>query len=139
MCIKDKILNKNPKFCFNFASFEQTLDETYKFNPKKHFRLWTYHPYHQKKQRCLALFIYYNSNNSFSNSSFPTDFKFVKARQVLLKNDKTDKENYRPISILPNTSKVYEKLMYDQLYPYFNEIFLNFSMLFVKVITWSKA
>ena len=36
------------------------------------------------------------------------------------KDDETDKENYRPIRILPNMVKVYERLMFDQLYQYFD-------------------
>ena len=31
-----------------------------------------------------------------------------------------EKGNYRPVSILSNLSKIYEKLMYDQLYEYFD-------------------
>ena len=38
------------------------------------------------------------------------------------KKDKSDKINYRPVSILSNCSKVYEKLIYNQLYQYFENI-----------------
>ena len=48
------------------------------------------------------------------------------------KDDKTDKENYRPIRILPNLSKVYERLMYNQIYPYFDTLFSNFQCGFRK-------
>ena len=30
------------------------------------------------------------------------------------KKEETDKVNHRPVSILPNLSKIYEKLMYQQ-------------------------
>ena len=40
------------------------------------------------------------------------------------KKDPTDKCNYRLVSILPLLSKVFEKIMYDQLYIYMNN-FLN--------------
>ena len=40
------------------------------------------------------------------------------------KKDPTDKSNYRPVSILPLLSKVFEKVMYIQLYDYM-EKFLN--------------
>ena len=37
------------------------------------------------------------------------------------------KKNYRPVSIVSNLSKIYEKLMYNQLYEYFdNKLFPNF-------------
>ena len=39
------------------------------------------------------------------------------------KNSRTDKENHRPVSILPNISKIYERCLYTQLYDYFDVIF----------------
>ena len=40
------------------------------------------------------------------------------------KKEKSDKTNYRSISMLPNLSKIYEKLIYNQLYDYFDNILL---------------
>ena len=40
------------------------------------------------------------------------------------KTEKKDKPNYRPVSVLPNLSKIYEKLIYNQLYDYFDKILL---------------
>ena len=37
------------------------------------------------------------------------------------KKDKCDKTNYRPVSIFLNISKIYEKIIYNQLYEYFND------------------
>ena len=41
------------------------------------------------------------------------------------KKEKIDKTNDRPVSILPNLSKIYEKLIYNQLYDYFDKILLS--------------
>ena len=38
------------------------------------------------------------------------------------KNSKFDIENYRPASILPVLSKIYERCMFDQMYSYINQI-----------------
>ena len=38
------------------------------------------------------------------------------------KKSKFDIENYRPVSILPVLSKIYERCMFDQMYSYFNQI-----------------
>ena len=38
------------------------------------------------------------------------------------KKKKNNKSNYRPVSILPNISKISEKLMYQQLYDHFDSI-----------------
>ena len=41
---------------------------------------------------------------------------------VFKKKDRNNVENYRPVSILPNLSKIYETCLYDQKYKYFNHI-----------------
>ena len=46
--------------------------------------------------------------------------KYAEITPIHKKDDKTDKENYRPISTLPNLRKIYERLMYNQIYPYFH-------------------
>ena len=49
--------------------------------------------------------------------------------------DQSDMENYRPVSILPIFSKVYERCMYDQMYEYFNKIISKLSHVdFAKVL-----
>ena len=42
---------------------------------------------------------------------------------VFKKDDKSDKSNYRPKSILFSLSKVYEQIMQNQIYPYLDKIF----------------
>ena len=67
-----------------------------------------------------------------SSSSFPTDWKYADIRPDFKKDCKADKENYRSISIVLNIGKVYDRLMKDQLYPYFNEIFSKLQCGFCK-------
>ena len=43
---------------------------------------------------------------------------------VFKKLDPADKTNFRPVSVLPLLPKVFEKIMYDQLYEYAGS-FLN--------------
>ena len=52
--------------------------------------------------------------------------KYAEVIPIHQKDDKTDKEKYRPISILPNSSKVYERLMYNQIYHNFQAILSKF-------------
>ena len=40
---------------------------------------------------------------------------------IFKKNDKHTFENYRPISILPSISKIFEKIVFNQLFTYFSE------------------
>ena len=43
---------------------------------------------------------------------FPSDHKYAKVTQLY---KMYDKENYRPISILPTISKIFERLMFQQI------------------------
>ena len=64
--------------------------------------------------------------------TFPTGMKYTKVTPSHKKDDKTDKENYRPISILPNLSIVFERIMYNQIYQYFQILFSKFQSGFRK-------
>ena len=44
-------------------------------------------------------------------------------KPVFKKNSRTDKENYRPVSILRNISKIYERCLHKHIYDYFDVIF----------------
>ena len=46
--------------------------------------------------------------------------------QFIKKKDKSDKSNHRPASVLYNYSKVYEKLICNQFYQYFENILFRF-------------
>ena len=63
-------------------------------------------------------------NQSLTNNKFPDTLKLSDLTPVFKKLDPSDKANFRPVSILHLVSKVFEKIMYDQLYEYI-EHFLN--------------
>ena len=71
-------------------------------------------------------------NASISTSKFPDDLKEADVIPVYKKKSKLSKENYRPISSLPNISKVYERCLYDQISIYFETIFSKFQRGFRK-------
>ena len=57
-------------------------------------------------------------NESLTNNKFPDTLKLSDITPVSKKLDPSGKANYRPGSILPLVSKLFEKVMYDQLYEY---------------------
>ena len=59
-------------------------------------------------------------NNSILNSNFPAALKNADITPAHKKDETTKKENYRPVSILPCISKIFERIMYDQIYIYMN-------------------
>ena len=55
---------------------------------------------------------------------FPDSLKFADITPVHKKDETTNKENYRPVSVLPLISKIFERIIYDQLSEYL-EKYLN--------------
>ena len=51
---------------------------------------------------------------------FPDALKVAKVKPLFKKGDNCCLNNYRPISLLPTISKIFERVMYTQLYSYFN-------------------
>ena len=51
---------------------------------------------------------------------FPDLFELSKIIPLFRKGDSSLLSNYRPISLLPTISKIFERIVYKQLYEYFN-------------------
>ena len=56
---------------------------------------------------------------SIESNVFPNELTWAEIIPIHKKDDKTDKSNYRPISLLPVISKVFEKLVFKQLSSFF--------------------
>ena len=54
-------------------------------------------------------------NNSLFDSDFPSCLKLADITPCFKSGDTTSKSNYRPISILASLSKVFEKIIYEQI------------------------
>ncbi len=52
---------------------------------------------------------------------FPDLLKIAKVTPVHKKDDETNFSNYRPISLLPAISKIFEKVIFIQTYDFFNK------------------
>ena len=57
-------------------------------------------------------------SKSILTGLYPNDWKAAKVTPLLKKGIKSDPNNYRPISVIPVVSKVFEKIVYSQLYHY---------------------
>ena len=57
-------------------------------------------------------------NNSIHDCQYPSELKAADISPVHKKGDPMLKENYRPVSILPTLSKVYEKILFNQISKY---------------------
>jgi len=60
-------------------------------------------------------------NASFQDGEFPQELKHARVIPVFKKGDRTDKNNYRPISILPLITKIFEKCFATRLLNFLKE------------------
>lgn len=63
-----------------------------------------------------------NINQCLEVDIFPFDLKTADVTPGYKKKSKNSKDNYRPVSILSNISKIYERCIYEQIENYFNNI-----------------
>ena len=75
---------------------------------------------------------YHFNNNLLDKGIFPDSFKKANITPIFKKDSRTEKSNYRPVSILPNLSKIFERLMSNQLSKYFEDILSKFQCGFRK-------
>ena len=54
-------------------------------------------------------------NNSLSSGLFPDDWKCARVTPLFKQGERTDVNNYRPISVISIIAKVFERIVYDQL------------------------
>ena len=69
----------------------------------------------------IEISLAYLFNTSIETSSFPDYWKVSRVTPIFKEGDKSEKHNYRPISVLPVISRLFEKLITNQLYHYMNE------------------
>ena len=71
-------------------------------------------------------------NISVKNSTVHHFMSYANVIPVYKKGSKSSKENYRPISILPNVSKIFEKFMFKQMAQFMDQYFSKFQCGFRK-------
>ena len=80
----------------------------------------------------FAEFLWKSINSSIKSSTFPSCLKLADVTPLHKKGKKNEKDNYRPVSILPTLSKCFEKCMFSQMSAYFDEIFSKYQYGFRK-------
>ena len=59
--------------------------------------------------------ITFTINDCIENGVFPDDLILADVSPIFKKEDSFKKENYRPVSLLPHMSKVFERILYKQV------------------------
>ena len=79
----------------------------------------------KKNYDIFSELLFENFNNIILTSLFPEQLKYADVKSTCKKDSRNDKRNYRPVSILSNISKIYERLLYKQLETYFESSYNN--------------
>ena len=82
---------------------------------------------HTRAHACTGTY-----NNASRNLSWK--WKMFNGCPINKKKSKNDKSNYRPISLLPISSKIFEKIIFESLYSYFikNNLLISCQSGFIK-------
>ena len=102
--------------CFRFKTIDVRYirDAVGKRKTSKGFGSDNISSYFLKLKNSLA----YIFNTSLKSNRFPDDWKTAKVTTISKEGDKSDKSKYCPISVLPVISRVFAKLVFNQLYQY---------------------
>ena len=109
-------------FNFRRASIVEVLEQVDNFNTKKASPIGSIPARIMKDNvdivasRLLDLF-----NKSVDGNFFPDEIKDGDIGALFKNNDSFHKKNYRPITVLPSVSKVFERLLANQMLPFVNK------------------
>ena len=73
-----------------------------------------------------------NFNDSIEKSNFPSILKIASITPVFKKGNRNSKDNYKPVTILPNISKIFERCIFRQLSNYMDQFLSKYQCGFRK-------
>ena len=121
------VIDKNVSFSFNMTKVTSVISIINRLNINKPttFNCIPVKMIVVNKDIC-APFISKLFNDSLLNREFPNDLKLADITPAHKKLDKTNKDNYRPVSVLPCISKIFERLMEEQISTYMEKFLSNY-------------
>ena len=106
----------NEKFSFQLVTEDQVREEIMNLDGSKATPIGDISVDILKSTVDIHLpFITNSINVSIENGCFPEELKLAEVSPIFKKKDDLGKENYRPVSVLPNVSKVFERIVYHQI------------------------
>ena len=57
----------------------------------------------------------------YENGKFPSEWEIANVVPAYKKGDKQNLKNYHPISLLPVAGKIFERILYNNMYEFFTE------------------
>ena len=126
--------NKQPLFSFSQATRDEVLKEFWSLEITKACQDTDIPTKILKENADIFsdfLFAYYNAS-VVKSSKFPSILALADARPAFKKGDKECKNNYRPVSILSNMSKMFERIIFRQISNYMESLLSKYQCGFRK-------
>ena len=112
--IKEKI--NTQAFSFSEVSLSEIEKELENLNPKKANTYGNIPAKHLKQTSDIcSTSLHKIVNETINKSNFPSQLKHADISPVFKKDDATNVQNYRPVSVLPAVSKIFERIMQRQI------------------------
>ena len=108
--------SKNAKFSFHEVNNEKIAKEIRRLNKNKASQKSDI-PIRIIKENAdiFAEFLCETVNSAIKSSNFPNSLKLADITPLHKKGRKDNKENYRPVGILPTLSKIFERILFEQM------------------------
>ena len=123
--INEKFKDANRSFSFEYATEEEVSNIITLLDDKKstsgYIPIWII----EKFQHIIVKLLTECINFCLSSGIFPDELKLAEVLPIFKKDDKLNKANYRPISILSSISKIFERVLFNRINGYFEPIFSN--------------
>ena len=127
LLIKSRLKN-TPSFSFNTVVLSEIEKELNLINPRKATTLNVISPKLLKSTKTICsetlktIF-----NNCIIKAEFPNDLKLADVTPILKKEDLSRAKNYRPVSVLPSVSKIFERILRRQVSSYVDQFLSTFT------------
>lgn len=126
--VKKVNINIQDNFKFKHVTIDQVKKTILSLKNKKSVG-WDEIPVEivKKTAGSISIPLCYLINQCFDEGIYPCQLKNAELKPLFKKGSVEDPGNYRPVSILPTLSKIFEKIAYDQIYSFFenNGIFTD--------------
>ena len=112
----------NEKFSFKFVTEDLVREEIMNLDGSKDAPIGDISVDILKSTVDIHLpFITNSINLPIEKGCFPEELKLAEVSPIFKRKDDLGKENYRPVSVLPHVSKVFERIMYHQINDYMKD------------------
>ena len=121
----EEVCKKSRKFSFSFSQVgkKDILEEILRLDIKKAAQESDIPSrYIKENSDIFGEYLLSSFNDAIDKSCFPTALKQAKITLVFKTGERYSKDNYRPISILPNVPRIFEKFMFRQMSHYMDNI-----------------